>query len=133
MGARRPRKYGRARKSSPATGSRYLRPRLPDGTLGKVVPIEFFPRYSTLVAAPDREQVLLDLCSFRRVAIPRGRNMTVEVIETDDTERGWDGRPARARRRKTAAPKPRRKAALRNRAHAGSRSGQRHGQSRRRA
>lgn len=79
-------------------GNRYLRPRLPDGSLGKVVPVEFYPRFSTVVMGDGAHQDVFDVSAFRRVSIPKGRQLTIEIVTTDDADRGWGGLPNRRRR-----------------------------------
>lgn len=98
MSARRRRRKGGRRRPGEAAGTRYLRPRLPDGTLGKVVPVEFYPRYSTMVGSRF-EQALVDVSAFRRVSIPKGRTLTIQIEESDDLDLGWDGGPIQRRRR----------------------------------
>ena len=109
MSGRRRRRSGGRRKPAVAPGTRFLRPRLPDGSLGKVVPIEICPRYSTMVGGAFGQD-LIDVSAFRRVSIPRGGRLTIHVVESDDSDLGWDGRPIKRQRRATARSAPRRRA-----------------------
>jgi len=94
MGRGQKRRRGGKRPPAEGPSRRYLRPRLPDGTHGKLVPIEFYPRYSTMVG-DGSSQDLLDVSAYRLVTIPSGPPLRIEMVETDDANLGWDGRAAK--------------------------------------
>jgi len=108
LGRQRRRGSKRASPAPDIMPSRFMRLRLPDGSLGKTVPVEFYPRFSTLVGNPYAQD-LFDVSAFRRVSHPKGSRLTIEVVTTDDTERGWNGLPLKVRRGGAARSNPRRR------------------------
>lgn len=93
-GGRR-RKSGKA--SRPVQGHRYLRVQLPAEGAAKGTPLVFYPRYSTVVG--DRfEENLIDVAAFARetVASPSCGSLSIQLVEPDDSDRGWDGRPLKS-------------------------------------
>lgn len=105
MGGRRRCSRKPRRPSSATDPVRYLRLRLPDGSLGKMVPIVLYPRYST-IAAGGFAQDLLDVSTFRRMSVPRGGNLTIEVEDSEDIDLGWGGRPVKRDRSGKPTRKP---------------------------
>ncbi len=55
--------------------------------------MEFFPTFASMAEAPP--SILFDLTAFRRVRLGRARSLTIRVVESDDSDRGWDGEPRR--------------------------------------
>lgn len=112
MSGRRKRRSGSRGESSERRDRRFLRMRLPDGSLGRAVPVVFYPRFTTMIGGPSA--MLLDLSRFDVAKLQRTGRATFRVQVSEDSDRGWDerpiersperkhgrGRPAGARRRK---------------------------------
>lgn len=94
------RRRKRARSGAPAKCHRYLRIRLPAEGAGNGTPLVFYPRYSTIVGDRFAEN-LIDVAAFAPATVPSpsGSSLDIHLVESDDPERGWGGRPTKPPRR----------------------------------
>ncbi len=107
MSARPRQESNKERRAAKARGRRDFRKRSPEPSHAKVVPLEFYPRYSTIVGS-NEVQAFIDVSAFRAISIPIGRKLTIRIIQTDDTERGSDELPTMSQKRVSARSGPHR-------------------------
>lgn len=89
MRRQRRRRSKKARATPDVRPSRFIRLRLPDGGLGRTVPVVFYPRYSTVVGASAPG--IFEVSRYPLAALRKTGRGTLRLVVSEENDLRWDG------------------------------------------